>query len=214
VWNTELNTVTYSVLVDPVELGPEYRTSTQVDLSQFNAAVAATQDGGNASQYSLTKVVLGLDSTVYGSFTFQNNGVATVHPYYDYAGYSRLEYGSYSTANETYSSGYNLGNVATGVQVSRTINNAGSGAVSSPDITSGLSGFTGTDTAATTLYFPVSGSFSSGGVDWTSTVAVQGKATVSVTYYYDYATPVPEPTSLALIGLGVAVVALRRRRAL
>lgn len=213
VWNTANNTVTYSVFVDPVELGPEFLKSTTVGLTQFNAEVAATQDGGIASQYTLTKVVLGLDSTVYGTISFKNNSAATVNPTYYYSGYSRLEYDANTTANETYTHNLAIGTVASGATVSKTINNLGSGAVTSPDITSDLAGFIGAGNANTTLYFPVSGTFYSGGVDFTTTVAVQGKATVSATYYYNYE-PIPEPSTLALLAMGGVVVILRRRRAI
>jgi len=208
VWNTANNTVTYTIRVDPAELGPEFMKSTSVFLSKFNATTAATMDGGNASDYTLAKVVLGLDSTVYGTITFKNNGAATVSPTYYYSGYSRLKYGSNTTANETYDDPMALGSVANGATVSANINNSGSGAVLSPDITTDLSAFVGTDTIATTLYMPVSGTFYSGGVDFTTTVAVQGMADVSVTYYYNQ---VPEPNSLALLGLGCAALLARRR---
>jgi hypothetical protein len=213
VWDTANNTVTYYTDVDPVELGPEFMKSTTVGLAQFNAEVAATQGGGTASQYTLAKVVLGLDSTVYGSITFQNNGTATVTPTYYYSGYSRLVYGDLTTAQETYDHPLALGTVASGERVSKTLDNLGSGAVSSADITSDLAGFIGAGTATTTLYFPVSGTFYSGGVDFTTTVAVQGRATASVTYYYNYE-PIPEPSTLALLAMGCVVVMLRRRRAI
>ena len=206
VWDTSNNSVTYSTTVDNLTLGS---TPTDVSLSQFSAAAAAGQEGGSSGQYTLARVVLSLDGTVYGTVQFQNNGPVTVNPTYDFSGYSRLTYGGYSTDREYYDgNAVSLGSVATGAQTSIGVNSFGTGSVSTPNITSALAGFSGTDTISASLYFPVGGLFSSGGTDFTTTLALRGLANVSVTYYYS---EVPEPSSLAMLGVGCVAILSRRR---
>jgi len=120
-----------------------------------------------------------------------------------------LTYGGYSTDREYYDgNAVSLGSVATGAQTSIGVNSFGTGSVSTPNITSALAGFSGTDTISASLYFPVGGLFSSGGTDFTTTLALRGLANVSVTYYYS---EVPEPSSLAMLGVGCVAILSRRR---
>jgi len=205
-WDTANNAVTYAVSVDHISLGTD---PVYVALSQFNAAAAATQEGGSAGDFTLTRVILSLDGSVYGSILFQNNGPVAVSPTYDFSGYSRLTYGGYSTGREYYDGNIvSLGTVASGSQVSSPVSSSGDGAVSTPDITTALSSFIGGNTITTSVFFPVGGLFGSAGTDFTTTLALQGLANVSVTYYYDQ---VPEPSALALVSFGCAAILTRRR---
>lgn len=207
IWDTSNNSVTYSVSLSNFEVGS--LDPFQVNLSQFNAAAAATREGGSAGDYTLTSAVLSLNGAVFGSVIFENNGPTTVSPVYDFSGSSRLTYGGYSTGREYYDgNSVAMGSVAPGGQASADVSSTGTGAVSTPSITSALAGFLGDGTIATSVYFPVSGNFYSGGTDFTATIALLGSADVSVTYGY---TQVPEPSTLALLGFGCVTVLMRRR---
>lgn len=207
-WNTANNSVTYSTSINNLTLGS---TATLVSLSQFNSQAVAAQEGGSAGQYTLSSAVLTLDGSVYGTIVFHNNGPISVSPTYDFSGYSKLTYGAYSTPKEYYDgNAVALGTVDPGAEVSVPVSSSGDGAVSTANITSALASFIGSSTIETSLYFPVTGLFDSGGTVFTTTLALRGSADVSVTYSYAY-DPIPEPTSLALLGFGCAALLTRRR---
>lgn len=107
-WGAD-NTVTYS---DSVHMALESDTRT-ISLSQFNAAAIAKEKGGNASEYTLTKVVLSIDGSVSGLVEFENqspNSASNVrvrlydfdHPDDTGKSWSRVSYNGYS-AVESYS---------------------------------------------------------------------------------------------------------------
>lgn len=208
-WDIGNNSVTYSVFQDNFELGDGLTKS--VSLSQLNLAEVASHEGvGTAANYLLSSVVLSMNGTVYGSIYFKNNSASAVTPSFKVVGYSELTYGSEVTPAEMYTKTTAIGAVGAGGEYSQSVNLVGSTSAKSVTITEGLSSFIGSGAIETLGAFPVDGYFITGGTDWNSTVSLQGKADIAVTY--NYTTVVPEPTSMALVTLGCAVLALRRKR--
>lgn len=208
-WSTS-GQVTYSTSVTSIPLGEE-AASTQINLSQFNSAAVAQAKGGNANEYTLSKVVLSINGSIYGSVEYVNNSSVDNTPKFKIHGTSALTFDNVSTSDESYSKIITYPTIAAGERYTKQISESGSGTVSTPEITSDLQRFIGNGTIATYADFPVDGYFSVYGTDYTSKVAVMGAADVSVTYYYAY-NPVPEPSTLALLGFGCAAVLARRRR--
>jgi hypothetical protein len=211
-WDIGNNSVTYSVFQDNFELGIDVNgdnLTKSVSLSKFDSGAVASHEGGTAANYVLSSVVLSMNGTVYGSVYFKNNSASAVTPSFKVIGYSELTYGSEVTPAESYNKTTAIGTIGAGGEYSQSVNLVGSASAKSVTITEGLSSFIGSGTIETLGAFPVDGYFVSGGTDWNSTVSLQGKADIAVTYNY---TAVPEPTSFALITLGCAVLALRRKR--
>lgn len=204
VWDTANNTVTYSTSVSGIALGGG---AVQADLSKFNSVAVAAEEGGDAAQYTLSRVILSIDGTIYGNIYFHNTGVAPVTPSFQLAGgQSSLAFGSHVTGTETFGEAVPIGSVVSGAEINQSINMQGSGAVSTPSITSDLASFTGTGTMATFVTINGNGYFSSAGTSFQNTVSVLGSANVSVTYEY-----VPEPSTLTLLGVGCVALLTRRR---
>lgn len=205
-YQTAGNYVTESVFQDNFSLGQ----SENVYLSQLDLNEVASREGvGTAANYVLSSVVLSMNGVVYGSIYFKNNSVSPVSPSFRVLGESRLTFGTAVTPDESYSKTTPIGTIAPGGEYTEQINIMGSATPKEVTITDDLQRFLGAGTIETIASFPVDGWFSSGGTDWTSTVALQGKADIAITYNYEY---VPEPSSVALITLGCVVLALRRKR--
>ena len=183
-----------------------------VYLSQFNPTALASQYGGDASDYTLTKVVLTIDGSMSGEVTYENGTTINRSPTTSLTVSSTLNYtpASYTSANETYALSTAFSDVAQNERVVNPINNSGSGSVSSGDITTALASFIGSSTIQTSVSFVAGTSWNwiGAGTGSTKIESVYGSADVSVTYYYDV---VPEPTSLALLGLGCVAILARRR---
>lgn len=210
-WDINNNSVTYSVLQEGIPLGST--ASMGVALNQLNLSELAAQEKvGSAVNYTLTSVVLSIHGTIYGTVYFKNKSADAVTPSFKVSGNSKLYFAETSTAKEYYDSEVSIGTIAAsgGTYNNNSVVVEGEGK-QSVTIASDLARFLGTGTIATIAKFPVDGYFSSGGTSFDSTVSLQGKADIAVTYYYDY-TAVPEPTSMALLSLAGAVLALRRKR--
>jgi len=217
-------TVTYS---DSVHMALESATQT-LNLSQFNAAAVAAEKGGSANEYTLTKVVFSINGSISGVVEFENESTSVAQGVSVYASdrndpsgnklvWSQVRYGGYS-AVENYDPYKFFSTVGADSDVDPDwagddygrfdVNDAGTGAASSADITSDLASYNGTGQLVTSVDFQ--------GV-WTAENLpnsvlrsdVYGDATVSVTYYYS---GVPEPSTLALLGFGCAALLTRRRR--
>ena len=216
-WNVANNRVTYSVFQDNFELGTLPNDGgnlwKNVSLSQLNLSQVASQEGvGTAANYALSSAVLSMNGIVYGTIYYKNNSESTVTPTFKVSGTSLLEYGSDATPDESYSRTAAIGTIAPQGEYSDTaVSIAGSATPKTVTITEDLERFLGTGTIVTRAAFPVDGYFTTGGTDFDSTVALQGKADITITYNYTY-DPVPEPSSVALITLGFAALALRRKR--
>lgn len=206
VWDTSNNSVTYSRSVDGIALGG---AATQVALSQFNAASVANEEGGNANQYTLSRVVLAIDGAVYGTVYFHNTGATTLTPSFRVSdGASSLTFGSHVTATETYGQAVPLGSITPGGEITSGVNMTGTGGVSTPSITTDLASFIGTGSIQTFITFLGDGYFASAGTSSETLISVLGSANVSATYYYS---EVPEPTTLTMLGVGCVAILSRRR---
>lgn len=229
VWPTETvewgnGSVSYS---DSIHLALESSTQT-LNLSQFNAASIAAQNGGSAADYTLTRVVFAIDGSISGTVEFENESPDAANnvrvrlfdlddPNETGRSWSRVSYGGYS-AVENYSASRTFATVAadsdgtpdwTGDDYVRyDVNATGTGAASTGDITTDLATFIG----ASALPFAVDfqGNWIAENLpNSSSQISVFGDASVSVTYYYS---EVPEPSSVTLLALGGAAVLIRRRR--
>lgn len=214
-YETAYNRVTESVFQDHFALGQDENgdnLTKSVFLSQLDLNEVARREGvGTAANYVLSSVVLSMNGVVYGSIYFKNNSASPVTPSFKVAGQSMLTFGSDVTPYESYSRTTPIGTIAAGGEYNdAAVNIVGSATPKTMTITEGLDRFLGTGTIETIGAFPVDGYFSSGGTAFDSTVALQGKADIAVTYNYDYIT-VPEPTSMVLVMLGGAVLALHRK---
>lgn len=215
-WDLENNRVTYSVFQDNFQLGQDQQGNNltkSVALSQLNLSTVAQQEGvGTAANYVLTSVVLSMNGSVYGSVYFKNNGSAPLTATFKVTGFSELSLGTDVTPAETYSRTTPIGTIAAGSEYSDpNVSVLGSVSPKTVTITEDLQRFLGSGTIETIGAFPVDGYFTAAGAEWVSTVALQGKADISVTYNYEYSS-VPEPTSMALVAMGCAALALRRKR--
>lgn len=206
-WGTP-GQVTYSIFIDSIQLGDE-ALSKEINLSQFNSATVAQSRGGNANDYTLSSVVLTMDGTIAGTVEYVNNSSIDNTPKFKISGSSALMFDNVSTLGENYTQIITYPTIAAGDKYTTPISVVGTGAVRTPEITADLQRFIGNGTIATYADFPVDVFFSVYGSDYTSTIAVMGKADVSVTYYYN---TVPEPSTLALLGFGCAVILIRRRK--
>ncbi len=200
--------VTYSISRSSIEVGPG-TDPLAIAVSQFNAATAASRLGGDAAGYTLTGVILSIDSSVSGTFWYRNTSTTTRNVSVEFAGGGSLDmYGS-STGVETFGQTVNLGAVAAGNETTYNFNLAGSG-LRQTSLSDGLAEFLGSgdvyayaDYTSLRLTPLVSGSNQTQ-TDW------QASAQVTVTYTFDY-NVVPEPSSALLFGAGAAVLLLRRR---
>ena len=207
VWDGDTK-VTYSVFTDNLTLGS---TVSSVNLSQFSAAKIDTHFGnGGAITYTLTKAILSIDGTVYGSVWFQNNdGTLSATPtFYVTGGQSKLAFGGTETPVQSFTDGVEIGSVAPGQRVNTTVNVSGTGdGVTKNYITTALAQFIGNGEITTAATVKGSGSFSVEGISGsTMGFDLKGASTVSVTYEY-----VPEPSTLALLGFGCTALLARRR---
>lgn len=209
-WDTENNTVTYTWA------STFGQGNTTVNLSQFNAATAASQEGiGSASDYVLTKAVLTLNGSLSVAISYENttaSGVNVSVSAFEYSGIngaSSFTYQGQTSSKESYHQEltHNFGYVNAGQKVSTTLNAAGTGAVSAQFLEA-LEGFIGSGTFATTVNFDLL-QFNWSVGDGTTTAATTRNAEMSVMYYYE---AVPEPSTFALCGLGAAALLVRRRR--
>lgn len=214
VWDTANNRVTYSVFVDNLTLSSTI--ASHVSLSQFSSAAVVSEEGGSAAQYTLSKAILSIDGTIYGTVWFQNNdteipGRSATPTFSVNGGGSKLTFGSQTTLNETFFDVVEIGSVAAGLRVDTSVNVPGSGAVSQTYIDDALAAFIGTGNISTDVIIKGSGAFYVEGISASASgFDLKGAANVSVTYEYTYS-DVPEPTSLALLGLGCMALLARRR---
>jgi len=207
-WDTSNNSVTYSASVDNILLGAG--GTANVNLSQFNTAWAVAQEGGIASDFTLSYAVITLDGSIHGTISFYNNSTSADWPFLAFTGTgSQLSFGSDATTREKYET-VELGQVNAGSSlVNYGVNSQGTlGSVSSPNITSDLERFLGAGEITTLADFTQVRAGLSIGNDQSGSVNLVGLANASITYYYDQ---VPEPSTLALLGFGCATVLMRRR---
>ncbi len=214
-WDTANNTVTYSDSIETMALEGPTQT---INLSQFNAATVAAHNGGNASEYTLTKVILSIDGSISGVVKFENESPTAaknvVVRLYDLdnpvgnGGWSQVSFNG-ASAVESYQFSKTFPEIAADSGGELEINVAGTGKAFSENIESELGAYIGANTIAADVDFQGEWSFSNLG-NSSSKIDVYGDAVVSVSYTYDY-TSVPEPTSAVLLGIGLLFLSLRRR---
>jgi hypothetical protein len=207
VWDGDTK-VTYSRYVDNLTLGS---TPTAVNLSQFSATKLAEHFSADPGIFTLTKAILSIDGTVYGTVWFQNNDSESrsATPTFNVTGgNSKLTFGGQSTPIQYFNDGVEIGSVAAGQRIDTSVSVTGSGgAVTKSYITDALAAFIGNGDITTSATLKGAGAFYVEGISAsTSGFDLYGAANVSVTYEY-----VPEPSTLALLGFGCAALLTRRR---
>lgn len=215
-WNSAQWTsgsVTYSGTASGVDAGGE---SAALAFNKFNSEGAATQLG-QAGTYTLTSVVLSIDGSIAGTFSYQNTQANAGKVYASGLNNSTTRFvlsANSKSASEYYSytvvaDGDTPISVAGNTTVTRNLPNTTAPGVAATTINSDLATFIGYDTYSGSAYLRASQSTDSdAGIS--SMVTASGSANFSVTYYFNY-TPVPEPNTLALLGFGGIAMLIRRR---
>lgn len=206
------SSVTYSGSIgDAIAWGQ----TASLTFDKFNSEAAATALG-QAGTYTLTKVVLSINGTIAGTFTYQNTE-STAHTVYASGLNSEYTKFTLSANSASVSESYNYTvpgtpfSVAANSTEQRNYETSASGATLNITDALTLANFVGYDTYNGTvgLTAATSGATESG---ISTLLTASGDATFSVTYYFDY-TPVPEPNTVVLLGLGCIALLIRRRSA-
>ena len=212
VWDTANNTVTYSYNEAAVGTLTANGAAVSLDFLKFSSANAVAA-GEAAGTYSLSKVILSVDGTVAGTFTFQNDttGNATIHSASLSSGFTFTVGGL--TAQESFNAAVaGPQKVAGHSTFTQGFSSSGNGPITT--VTQALDQLAAfSDTGSGNNYYTsimelsaaILGEYSN---KLTASVPATGSGSISVTYEY-----VPEPTALSLICLGSAFLALRRRHA-